>query len=296
MHSLVLRVGLTSVLGVLVGGGVTANDERLARLPAEQQALARAYTEFVAAMDEKYFGRVAALNGGADYETLQMDTEYSDYDIRVTRGPVVEKFGRMLAIGNKTSPGRGERVLRWGRFYSLDAHPRTPLVGMLHTAFVLQFYEDGSAFTGGWIGVMPGTRVAADLQALKTLTDDYFARHGKDPALYRRLICQGTADTNPAWRRQPACVGASFYGPPVFPGDVQQSFEFIAGLFDAFVDLYLQQLAARADDPVTALDLQAQDDMRRRWLLDQLFSDPFSSKIVPFEAWSLANMPPEVKF
>ena len=54
--------------------------------------------------------------------------------------------------------------------------------------------------------------------------------------------------------------------------------------------------AERADDPFTAADLAAQDEMRKRWLIDQLYSDPFSSKIVPFEAWSFANVPPVIKF
>ena len=82
----------------------------------------------------------------------------------------------------------------------------------------------------------------------------------------------------------------------MFPGDARRSFEFIAALFDDFVGTYLEQVERRAGDRVTPADWRAQDEMRRRWLLDQLFSDPYSSKIVPFEAWSLANMPPEVKF
>ncbi|UCG72378.1 MAG: hypothetical protein JSV45_14205 [Chromatiales bacterium] len=294
-----LRLATARRVGALfVATGLTgvAADERLARLQPEQQVLARDYNRFVQAMDDKYFARVASLNGGAEYETLLLNNEYSDYDIRVTRGPTVEKFGRMLALGNKTSPGRGDRVLSWGRFYSLDAHPKTPLVGMLHATIVLQFFENGDASTGGWLGVMPATRVAEDLQALKALTDEHFARHDKSPDLYRRLICKGTEDTVARWRRRPACVGVSFYGPPVFPGDARQSFEFIAALFDDFVGLYIDQVEQRHGQAVTASDLQAQDTMRRQWLLDQLFSDPYSSTSVPFEAWSLANMPPEVKF
>ena len=64
-------------------------DDRLVRLPPDQQALAREYSAFVTAMDQKYFGRVAELNGAAEDETLLMENEYSDYDIRVVRGPVV---------------------------------------------------------------------------------------------------------------------------------------------------------------------------------------------------------------
>jgi len=292
----VFRLSFAATLLLAIGVADVTADERLARLPPDQQSLARDYGQFVAAMDDKYFARAKSLNGGAEYETLILDNEYSDYDIRVTRGPVIEKFGRMLAVGNKTSPGRGDRVLTWGRFYSLDAHPKTPLVGMLHATIVLQFFETGPPSTGGWLGVMPGTRVADDLEALKALTDAHFARHDKQPGLYRRLICKGTEDTVARWRRRPACAGVSFYGPPVFPADARQSFEFIAELFDAFVGEYMAQVERRDADDYTVADLQAQDDMRRRWLLDQLFSDPFASKIVPFEAWSLANLPPEVKF
>jgi hypothetical protein len=36
--------------------------------------------------------------------------------------------------------------------------------------------------------------------------------------------------------------------------------------------------------------------MRKRWLVDQLFSDPFASELVPFEVWSLANVPPTINF
>lgn len=271
-------------------------DERMQRLSAEKQAIAQQYGDFVAAMDKKYFGRVGEMNRGIVEETLEIGNEYSDYEIVVTRGPVVQKFGRMLSEGKLTSPGRGDRVLSWGRFYSLDAHPKTPLVGMLHATIVLQFFENGDIGTGGWLGVMPGTRVEEDLQGLKDLTDAHFARYDKNPDLYRRLICKGTEDTIARWRRKPACVGVSFYGPPVFRESGEKSFQFIAELFDDFVGLYLQQVAARDQADYTPDDLMAQETMRRQWLLDQLFSDPFASKIVPFEAWGTANLPPEVKF
>ncbi len=82
----------------------------------------------------------------------------------------------------------------------------------------------------------------------------------------------------------------------MYRGDPEASIKFIAGMFDEFVGTYMDIVAERADDPFTAADLAAQDDMRRRWLIDQLFSDPFASKIVPFEVWSFANVPPVVKF
>lgn len=263
---------------------------------ADRITLSTLFNEFVADMDAKYFGQVEAMNGGIEFEDRTASTEYSNFELRVARGDVMEKAGRMLSDGKKLSPGRGDGVLTWGRFYSLDMHPKTPLVGMLHATIVLQMFEDGSVATGGWLGVMPGTKVEEDLALLKQVTDDYFAERDKDPALYRRLICKGTHETISEFRRRPACSGVSFYGPPVYRGDPEASIKFIAGMFDEFVGTYMAIVAERADDPFTATDIKAQDDMRRRWLIDQLFSDPFASKIVPFEVWSFANNPPVIKF
>lgn len=262
----------------------------------DRVTLSTFFNGFVADMDTRFFGRVEDLNGGIEFEDRTQNTEYSDYELRVARGEVMEKAGRMLSFGKKSAPGRGEGVLTWGRFYSLDMHPKTPLVGMLHATIVLQMFEDGSAGTGGWLGVLPGTRVEEDLALLKKITDDYFAKRGKDPALYRTLICKGTHDTVTEFRRLPACSGVSFYGPPVYRDDPEASIRFIAGLFEEFVSVYMDIVAERADDAFTPADSVAQDDMRRRWLIDQLFSDPYASKIVPFDVWSFANMPPVIKF
>jgi len=229
-------------------------------------------------------------------EELVTDTRYSSYDIQVTRGPVIEKAGRMLAVGKLTSPGRGDSVLAWSRFYSIDIHPKTPLVGMLHAAIVMQFFENGTSFVGGWLGVLPGTRIEEDLVTLKAVTDVHFASYDKDPGPWRRAICEGTEGTVAEFRRRPACVGVSLYARPVFPGDTGQSYEFASTLFDSFIDGYLDIVAKRADQSFSEADVQEQDAMRKRWLIDQLFSDPFSSKIVPFEVWSFANVPPVIKF
>jgi len=184
-------------------------------------------------MDEKYFARIEALNHGGTDEQMSMTSDYSNYDIRVTRGPIIEKAGRMLAIGNKTSPGRAPNMgeLVWGRFYSLDIHPKTPLVGMLHATLVLQFFENGKSAVGGWLDTMPGTRIEEDIAVLHTTVDSHFEKHDKDPALYRRLMCKGTEDTVAEFRRKPSCSGVSFYGPPVFRRDTEQSYAFVEALF-----------------------------------------------------------------
>jgi len=300
-----ISIGARVIAGVLLGLGASglafgadSGDERMKQLPAEQQPLAERMTGFIADMDAKYFARIEAINGGGEYEGLIKDGEYSDYDIRVTRGPIVEKAGRMLAEGKKASPqgGPDNGELAWGRFYSLDIHPQTPLVGMLHATIVLQFYKNGNSYAGGWLDVMPGTRIEEDIQVLHKLVDAQFAKHGKDSKLYRTLMCKGTHDTVFEYRRKPSCSGVSFYGPMVYRDSTEKTYGFIAELFDQFVDSFLDITEKRADDPFTAADLAAQDEMRKRWLIDQLFSDPYASKTVPFETWFLANVPPTVKF
>ena len=103
-------------------------------------------------------------------------------------------------------------------------------------------------------------------------------------------------DTITEFRRRPDPSGVSFYGPPVFPGDVARSYELIEGLFEKFTDTYLDLVRKHAGSAVTADDQRLQAAMRKRWLVDQLYSDPFASKLVPFEVWSLANVPPTVTF
>ncbi len=286
--------------GSLTMAATGTTDVRLERLAPEHRALALRMVGFMDRADQKYFARAQALNGGVavtgPQDTLSRETDDSIYSVRVARGPIVEKLGRMLVEGKKTQPGRREGVLVWSRFYSIDVHPQTPLVGMLHATLVLQFYEDGSGFAGGWLGVMNGTRVEEDMQLLTSVVDQHFASYGKSPAVYRGLMVKGTEDTIAAFRRQPDPGGVSFYGPPVFPGDVARSYELIEGLFEKYTDAYLDLIPRRAAASVTATDLASQEAMRKRWLVDQLYSDPFASKLVPFEVWSLANVPPTVSF
>jgi coproporphyrinogen III oxidase len=304
------RAGSLLLTAVLLSSSLAspllAEDKRIERLPADQKALAQRMTSFITSMDEKYFARIAQINGGLDAEAsggitneeMTMESEYSDYDIRVTRGPVIEKAGRMLSVGRKTSPARGpdNGALVWGRFYSLDIHPKTPLVGMLHATIVLQFFESGKSSVGGWLDVLPGTRIEEDIEILHELVDAHFTTYQKDPAIYRELMCKGTEDTVAQFRRKPSCSGVSFYGPPVYRGDTEKSYAFIEALFDQFVDAYLDITENRADDAYSDADIAAQDDMRKRWLIDQLFSDPYASAVVPFQAWFMANVPPVIKF
>ena len=82
----------------------------------------------------------------------------------------------------------------------------------------------------------------------------------------------------------------------VYRDSTEKTYGFIAELYDQFVSAFLDITEKRADDPFTDVDLAAQDEMRKRWLIDQLFSDPYASATVPFETWFLANVPPIIKF
>ena len=86
---------------------------------------------------------------------------------------------------------RGDEELLWGRFYSIDVHPKTPLVGMLHATIVVQMFPEGKTVVGGWLGVMPGTKIDEDLSELKQVMDDSFDAFGVDVDFYRNLICEG---------------------------------------------------------------------------------------------------------
>ena len=182
----------------------------------------------------------------------------------------------------------------WSRFYSIDVHPQTPLVGMLHATLVLQFYEDGTGFAGGWLGVMNGTRVDEDMQAADDRRRHALCRLRQESRRLSRLIVKGTDDTITAFRRQPDPAACRSTGRPSFPGIVPRSYELIEALFEKFTDAYLDLILRHGSATVTAEDVTRQDAMRKRWLVDQLFSDPFASKLVPFEVWSLANVPPTV--
>jgi coproporphyrinogen III oxidase len=127
-------------------------------------------------------------------------------------------------------------------------------------------------------------------------TEDYFAANNVDLEIYRKLVCKGTDDTVARYRRLPACVGASFYGPPVYPGDTGKSLKFIAGFYDLFVGTYMDIIDRRANEPYTEQDILAQNKMRKRWLTDQMLSDPYSSAQIPFEVHSFWNAAPNVRF
>jgi coproporphyrinogen III oxidase len=76
----------------------------------------------------------------------------------------------------------------------------------------------------------------------------------------------------------------------------EENFNFVTEAYATLLDSYLTLAEKRADDPFTDEDIAAQDAMRLNWTEDRLFSDPFTTDVVPYEIWSLHSLPPHVKF
>ncbi len=300
-------IGAALVIAILLAITSTpaalAEDDALftsdfAGLNAEQTVLAARALEFLSRMNDMYFGRIDKMNGGSEKESRARSTEYADYNAKAARGSVVQKGGRLYSITKK--PTRSfQKPTVWSRFFSVNMHAKSPLVGMPHNAFVIQFYEDGGSSIGGFLDVLPGAMPEEDLLYIKEAMDAVYARHGVDPEPHRALSCKGddeaAAATVSTYRRKVACIGGSFYLQPMLTV-TEQNFDFMTDAYETFLDSYLTMVEKRAGDPYTDEDLTAQDAMRLNWFEDRFFSDPFTRDVVPYEIWSLHSLPPEVKF
>lgn len=262
-------------------------------LNPEQRAYIDRALVFMDEMDALYFDRIAQLNGNDAAEVLDFPTEYADNNVRVMRGPVVEKAGRMRVVHKKPKAEfQGERL--FSRFFSVDVHPKSPRVGMLHAAFTMNYKPDGPSAIGGWIDVLPGAMSAEDLALLRETMDRVFEKYDIDPEPHRRMSCEGSPGEGER-RREPACVGGSFYGRDMMQV-TEHNFNFMTEAYREFLRVYLDLIEKNRDVPFTAEDLDKQDYMRRNWLEDRFFSDPYTGDVVPYEVWALSTLPPMVKF
>jgi coproporphyrinogen III oxidase len=130
--------------------------------------------------------------------------------------------------------------------------------------------------------------------------DKVYDKHGVDPSPHRRLSKEGHDEDDPlsvdnSKRRKTSMVGGSFYGNPLRAVN-EPNFAFMTEAYETMLDAYLTVVERRANDPYTDADLVAQDEMRRNWLEDRFFSDPYTTSVTPYEAWSLYSLPPNVKF
>ena len=265
-------------------------------LNEEQQALAAHLLDFLAKMDAKFFERARQLNGGVQAdESKEFNYDFADYSVQVGRGPVVEKIGRMVSrVIKPTSEIQQPRI--FGRYYGIDVHAESPLMGQVHAAFNLNINPDGSTSVGGTLNLLKGGAQEEDLVYVKDALDAVFEKHNVDSTPYRERLCNGETVQNEKYHRKLACVGASFFGFPMMPA-TDENFLFMTEIYETFIDAYLDTLERRKDAPYTEDDLAAQDAMRRNWYEDQTYGDPYSSGgVTPYEVWGLAYLPPEVKF
>ncbi len=96
-------------------------------------------------------------------------------------------------------------------------------------------------------------------------------------------------------RRKTEQVGGSFYLSPLFSVN-EENFNFLTEAYETMLNVYLDVVERRADEPYTEADLAAQDRMRKNWFEDRFFADPYTSTVTPYDAWSLYSLPPTVKF
>jgi coproporphyrinogen III oxidase len=148
----------------------------------------------------------------------------------------------------------------------------------------------------GYMDYVPGVVHADDNRRLKEAVDAVFARYGEDISRFRHELCEsafGARHHRDALKA--ACVGVSLYARPMLKAD-ERNLSLVTDAFNAITDAYFAILIERRDQSVSAADRAAQDAMRKRWLEDQLFADTMSQKVVPYEVWSMANLPPTVRF
>jgi coproporphyrinogen III oxidase len=266
-----------------------------AALTMEQQALADRMQAFQDKTETVFFQRVKQLNGGLALEEKVFDYDAATHTVKVSRGKVVEKAGWYANVQKKGMPPLVPDPL-FSRYMEIDVHPATPHVGMLHATLYFTYLRNGTGMLGGYMDYVPGVVHAEDNQRLKQAVERVFAKHNEDIGRFRTELCEsefGAKHHRDAL--QAACVGVSLYARPMMKID-DRNLNLATEAFQAITDTYFEILSERKRQGVTAADRLAQDGMRKRWLEDQLFADTFSRKVVPYEVWSLANLPPTVRF
>lgn len=284
---------LLGLLALPAMAGIPGND--LEQLTPAQAEVARRMLVFMGATEQDFWRQVDGINGrSAPVEFLQLDVPGNGlYDVRVKRGPVVEKAGCMVVT---TSVEKPPFVIggRWNRFIELAVHPQNPRVGMLHATFSVQFSSKGVGNIGATMDMMRVNQPAEDLTLMDQRVAATFQKYGVDREKWRSKACNKPNAAPWKWHRDGTCTGVSMYGPELAADD--RTFSLVSDLYTTVMNTYLEIVRRRADEPYSEADLAAQAFSRRRWLEDQLFWDVLARNFVPYEAWSAVNAPPTVHF
>ena len=173
----------------------------------------------------------------------------------------------------------------------MDFHPCTRLIVHLNETIYFTYMANGNSAIAGYMDYTPGTWIDEDITYMKRAVDQVFEQHDHDVEHYRQILYKDYHKD----KLQAACIGAAFYVRPML--DINEAnMSFVQKAHETFVKAYLEVLDKRKEEPFTEDDLSKQAGMRKRWLEDHLFSDPFTMHVVPYDVWSFADAPPVVTF
>jgi coproporphyrinogen III oxidase len=289
-------VGLASTLSVPHERSEAADPkpsrsrQSLDKLTDEQRINAERMLELMERRHAFFLETVERFNGSREVETRVFEHEKAHHEVSVARGKVLEKAAWYTNRTKMADPPYVPEAI-WDNYLELDFHPRTPLLGQLHATIYFTYMANGTSAISGYMDYTPGTWIDDDIAYMKASVDRVFEKYGKDIDHFRKMLERGYhKDTLKA-----ACIGAAFYMPPMLEIN-SENLDFIQEVHESFVNSYLDVLEKRKDEQFTAADIDNQAGMRRRWLEDHLFSDPFTMYVVPYEVWSFADAPPTVYF
>jgi len=293
------RVFVLGVMVAMLGPAVvpaaeTASPETPA-MTAEQRQLADTMTRFMVDTETKFFDTVERFNGNLNIETGEFNDDLAKHTVKVSRGDMIEKAGWYVSLQKKGVPPYVPDPL-YSRYMEIDVHAATPHVGMLHATMYFTVLKNGVGMLAGYMDYVPAVVHENDNQRLKLAMDQVFTKHGQDIGRFRAELCESEFGArHHRDNLKAACVGASLYARPMMEVTAE-NLALVMEAYTAFVGTYFDILEERKNQAVAAEDTQALDAMRKRWLEDQMFADTFSKKVVPYEVWSMANLPPTVKF
>ena len=258
-------------------------------LSPEQAELANRMLAFVDGIEAKHFEAMERLNGQINIEQREFSIEDADYDIKIVRGEVIEKGALTISVTTNGVRPYTEPAI-WSRVIQVNIHPRSPLAGYLHAFVAFSYDADGSSSIGGWMDFVSGADIEEDVAIIKQSVDRVLEKHNVDATPYRKAACTGQRR-----QLQNSCAGVSFYAPP-FMEINEQNFAVVTETFAALYDAFITVVEKRMNDEYDAKDLLAQEAMRRRWIIDQMVTDPYAQNVIPYEVRSFQNFPPSVKY
>jgi coproporphyrinogen III oxidase len=288
--------GLGAVTATLKSGAALAATGEPRRttmiddLTKEQREYADQMLELTARREKFFLDTIERFNGSREVETRLFDLEKARHEVSVARGEVLEKAGWYTNQTKMADPPYVPEAI-WDRYFEMDFHPRTPLVGQLHATVYFTYMANGKSAIAGYMDYTPGTWIDEDIAYMKQAVDAVFEEHGHDVERYRQMLYKDYHKD----KLRAACIGAAFYVPPMLEIN-EVNLTFVQAAHEGFVNAYLEILDRRKGQSFSDEDLANQAGMRRRWLEDHLYSDPFTMYVVPYEVWSFADAPPVVQF